>query len=285
MAVKLWPAMITVLLAGASSGAAVQPRLVAPGVVSTDAPEFGTSIDPRTGRLYFNRIEPELGMFIWAADRAGSTWRSADRLSIADDRYDDVDPFVSRSGDRLYFASNRPRPGSASEAPRADDDLWYLKREGSGWSRPIYAGDAINSDASESSPSEDRAGHLYFSRRDGAKSQILSAARRGARFGNVHELKVQSGAGARFGTVAVSADGSTLVLAGGSGGPPQLWVARRERGKWGPVRLLDLAPSGAARFAPYLSGDGRTLYFTGERPVPGAARGQRDIYEVALGRR
>ncbi|MBK8110817.1 MAG: PD40 domain-containing protein [Saprospiraceae bacterium] len=68
------------------------------------------------------------------------------------DAYSYLEPFISADGSRLYFASNRPKSDGDEKA--GDFDIWYVNREpsGIGWSAPINAGNAVNTQEDEFYP-------------------------------------------------------------------------------------------------------------------------------------
>jgi Tol biopolymer transport system component len=265
----------------------VQPKLVGSGIISTDAAEFGASLNPTGHQLYFNRIDANGGMHIWRATGRNGSWRSAEKLAFSDDRYNDIDPFVSRTGDRLYFGSNRPRPGATDAAPRKDFDIWYSTLAHGQWSAPIFAGEAVNSDWNEVFASEDKSERLYYARRTGPDFVVMTSVRQGSHFAGAVQLDVPISAVGHMSNPAISPDGTTLIMTGGDVAAPRLWVSHRSRtGAWSSFEPLGLGltQAGTKTFAPYISNDGRTLYFTGERPIAGSERGQRDIYVAPLAR-
>lgn len=71
------------------------------------------------------------------------------------DDYSVGHPAYSPDGKVLFFASSMPG-GSGGK------DIWYCKREGNGWSKPINAGPIINTKGDEVFPSSGPDGTLYF---------------------------------------------------------------------------------------------------------------------------
>lgn len=67
------------------------------------------------------------------------------------------DPFLSPSGDTLYFVSNMP-------GGRGGTDIYYVVRQaGGGWGDAINMGDAVNTPGDERFPGIDERGDFYFS--------------------------------------------------------------------------------------------------------------------------
>jgi hypothetical protein len=77
-------------------------------------------------------------------------------------KYQDLEPFLSPNGLRLYFSSNRPV--SADTGKIKDFDIWIVDRKSVNdkWSEPINIGAPINTSANEFYPSISNFKNLYF---------------------------------------------------------------------------------------------------------------------------
>lgn len=262
-------------------------KLVGAGSVSTEAREFATSLSPSGDALYFNRSDVP-GIFqIWVSYKHAGKWGKAAKVPFSDARYADVDPFVSRSGDRLYFSSDRPLPEALDAAPTPDYNTWYAPMNDGAWGQPIYAGPLINSDADEVFISESASGHVLFARFGAGlgrsrPTNLIIAQRDGGEFSNPAVI-VTRPASLRLSNPAMSPDGKLIVAPGLSGGKPQLFYSRKAaNGEWQEFALLP-APINLpefGQFAPYIANDGRTLYFSSDRPADGA--GDDNIYRALL---
>lgn len=261
--------------------------IVGLGTISTPAREFATSLGPGGKDLYFNRITDEPGIYIWVAS-PDSDGTPARKIWFSDDRYGDVDPFVSRSGDRLYFSSDRPLPGSGSSEPTPDNNTWYAPKTQAGWGEPQFAGATVNSAASETFVSESARGELVFTRFGEGSGRarpayLMVANRDGDSFETPQRIETMP-RDLRVSNPAVSPDGRLIVAAGTRGDAPKLYFSRKSPGgDWTPFRALNEVvnvPEGV-QFAPYISNDGRWLYFSSERSAPDGA-GDDDIYRVRL---
>ncbi len=74
-------------------------------------------------------------------------------------KYQDIEPFFSHNGSRLYFASDRPIYG---DSIRKDYNIWYSNKVNGLWTEPIALDSTINSEGDEFYPSISRSGSLYF---------------------------------------------------------------------------------------------------------------------------
>lgn len=263
--------------------------IFAPGVVSTEAPEFATSFAPGGSRVFFNRASPDRSLITMiSAELLGESWQELGELPFAGE-HGDVDPFVTADGSRLYFSSNRP---AADGALKEDFDIWYSERQGEGWGAPVSVGAPVNTPATEVFASLSEAGTVYFgSDRDGF-FDIYRAAAAGDGFQEPQRLGLASDDETSVGNPWIAADESFLVISsgrpGGLGGS-DLWISFARGDRWTPpTNLGPLVNSPQADFAPALSPDGRYLYFTSERPgiVPADSvdgRPPGDIYRIPLG--
>lgn len=268
----------------ASTAPLREPRLFAPGAVSSEAPEFALAFEPDGRTMYFNRASADRKQLtIHVARWSGDRWTS--EVAPFSGTHRDIDPFVTADGRRLYFSSDRPRPGAPE---RTDYDLWYLERIGASWSEPRHVAGAPNDAENIGFISLMRDGTLYFDAFRGEKRGIFrSAPLAGGGFAAPESLASLPGS-----NPLIAPDGSFLVFAsriieGGLGASDLYLVRRTPEGAWSaPHHLGPAVNTPQAEFTPSLSPDGRYLFFTSERPgvVPVAAEGRPpgDLYQIEL---
>lgn len=264
-----------------------QAELVGAGVISTDSREFATSLSPDGDALYFNRSDIPGVWHIWVSKKHPTGWKSAKKVPFSIAVYSDVDPFVSRSGDRLYFSSDRPLPGASDLAPTLDNNTWFAPLVNGEWGQPVYAGSVINSTASETFISESAAGQFLFTRFGEGRGRerptvLMTAQRDGDGFSGLQQINTRP-TSLRLSNPAISPDGKLIVAAARVNGKPQLFYSRKlEGGEWQEFSLLP-APINMpefGQFAPYIANDGKTLYFSSDRPAKGA--GDDNIFRATL---
>jgi Tol biopolymer transport system component len=209
--------------------------------------------------------------------------------------WNDGDVALSPDGRRLFFISNRPKPGSAE--PKKDLDLWYVDRMADGrWGEPVRLPDAINTDVNEVYPSVASDGTIYFGR-DGKIHRARFA------MGRYQSPEPTGLDGFSF---AIAPDQSIAVVGrpGKIAGDIDMYLVEQHAGAWSvPVRLSDAINSSASDLAGAFSANGRTFYFVSQRKSFPAAwprsgrvdtydevrveldkpgTGLRDIYEVSI---
>lgn len=256
-----------------------EPVIFLPGVVSTAAPEFAIALAPNGREVYFNRASAARDtLTIMMVRRVGSTWSTA-TVAPFSGQYRDVDPFIAAGGRRLYFSSNRPRPGEAGRS----FNTWYVDRQGEGWSPPQPLDGPLNTDSTEVFVSVATDGSMMFSSNRDGTSKIYWARGKGPNR-RVEPVVLADVRGA--GNPMISPDGQLLVLvADGPNGQGDLFFSCRRGDAWSRPTALTTLNSRYLEFAPGWDPAGRQLYFTSERPgvvgaVADSVRPPGDIYAV-----
>ena len=276
MPAPLVPLIVTLLAAApapyAAPGPLPAPRLFAPGVVSTRDYERDGTFTPDGREFYFTkRTLWPYHLTICVTRFRDGRW-SEPEVAPFSGQYDDLTPFVTPAGDRLYFASRRPLEGK----PRRDFDLYVVAREAGRWGAPLRIPAPVNTDGNELAPSLTRAGALYFTS-IGAAYRILRAPPDGEGWQAPAVVSDTTQADANETAAFVDPDERWLfeVIGGredalrtpGNLYPrADLYVRERNGNAWSAPRHLP-APvnSEAEEGAPFLSPDGRYFFFMSER--------------------
>lgn len=251
-----------------------EPAPFAPGLVSTGLYERDIAVTPDGKEVYFTVVGGQYRFAsIVAIREVSGRWIGPEVVAFSGDpTVMDIEPFVSPDGRRLYFASNRPRPGRSSSDRNID--IWYVQRSGDGWGQPVNLGPPVNTDGEEYFPSLTRDGTLYFTRNGegGAPDTILRARLAEGRYGEPELLPAQVNAGRTRFNAFVAPDESFLVLTvlglPGAIGPSDYHVVFRSADdRWSdPVNLgrpVNLPETQG--WAASLSPDGRFLFFMSNR--------------------
>ena len=265
---------------------AATARILAEGVISTELPEFATSLSPDGRTLYFNRMSADRSeVRIWSSSLENGIWSAPSPLDFSDVTYRDVDPFLSPDSGRLYFSSTRPVEG---DEPK-EYDLWYAARIEDEWSEPIHLGPHINTANREIYSTLSKNGNLYFSvfESDSDKVGIFRSVWQHSRFLTPERLTIGNGS-IRVTNPTVAPDESFLLFVSDHEGQADIYISRQQDdGSWGELSPLRAAVNSEfTEFAPSISPDGSTLFFTSERPGvvpenPDGGRAPGDIYFVA----
>lgn len=284
------------------------PQLLGAGVLSTGDDEWGLTMSPAGDAIWFNRADRgyRYQVIMESTKGADGQWQ-APRVAAFSGQYRDIDPAMSPDGAYLVFASNRPlQPGGAR---RADFDLWRVDRvPGGGWGPPRHLGQRINSAGAETNSSIAADGTLYFavSGRPGGSGQrdLMRARPDGDGYAEPELLPAPVNSGADESNHWIAPDQSYLLFlsnrAGGIG-ENDLYISFRDGEAWTAPRNLGAPvnrPGASGVFTPFVSADGRSLYFAErrsrldplpERPLDAAAvdaylrgpgNGQGDLYAL-----
>ncbi|MEJ2113314.1 MAG: hypothetical protein P8X62_06365 [Flavobacteriaceae bacterium] len=100
---------------------------------------------------------------IITVNKQGNHWSSPEVAPFSG-QFFDLEPFFSKDGLKLYFASSRPLNDATKDS--GNFDIWYVERETlhDAWSKPINLGSPINTEYGEFYPSISDNGNFYFTR-------------------------------------------------------------------------------------------------------------------------
>jgi outer membrane protein OmpA-like peptidoglycan-associated protein len=224
--------------------------------------------------------------------KAVNAMKDPEKLSsIVNGPFGDYGPIINPTGTRLYFTSRRPDSGQRSilstkkkgileskskteldEPIESDEDSYYSDMEGATWGAPIKLPEPLNTDNNEGVDCftadnqlmlftacglEDGVGScdLYISSMEGDRWQTPK------NMGNVVNSVDWDGQS------TISYDGTKIffisVRDAGYGGSDIYMVERNIFGDWGPpVNLGGIVNTPFNEYSPFISQDGKTLYFS-----------------------
>lgn len=110
------------------------PKIFAPGIVSTkDYREFSGTFTPDGTEYYFFRFAGGAGMMVTRLKNG--VWMAPEPAEF-NTQYIDNEPHITPDGKFMFFNSIRPYSGSRDE--RRPTQIWFMEREGTGWSEPNH---------------------------------------------------------------------------------------------------------------------------------------------------
>lgn len=260
------------------------PVIFAPGLIST-GDVFASTFTPDGRTVAFTKVTPDRPLTLMASELRDGRWTTPQTLPFSG-TYRDLDPAFSPDGRRLYFSSRRPTgplPGDTASL----DDTWYVDRQADGsWGAPVRAAGAVNSDAIDMYPSVARSGTLYF---DSARSRRRLAYRaqalpNGAGWAEPELLGTEINGDSGASNLFVDPDERYVIFAtrrAEGEGDADLHVSWRTATGWSPaVNLGKSINTPATEFCPFVTADGRYLFFTRATPRAGGAPPERNIHVV-----
>lgn len=258
--------------------------LFAPGIVSTGMYTRDMAVTPDGSEMYFGVI---VGSFstILQTHRTPDGWTRPEVAPFArDPRFFNLEPAISPDGQRFFFLSTRvpggrdPEPGEIRSW--ANQDIWVMDRVGDGWGEPYNLGPPVDSDDAEFFPSVTRDGTMYFTRSPagGRESYIYRARWLDGAYQEPERLGPEVNATASQYNAFIDPDERYLIVCTAGlpdtrGGTDYYVVFRNDDDTWSaPVNLGDAVNTRAGgEFSPYVSPDGRYLFFMSTRPLPDTA--------------
>jgi hypothetical protein len=256
-----------------------KPELFGANVISTQDDEFSSAFTTDGRQIYFAKKSPTTQrssvVLICTSVLEKGAW-STPTIAPFSGPYKDLSPCITPDGSRFYFVSTRP----IDDKPKPDADIWYMDKAGPGWGTPVNAGKVINSDLYEQSISVASSGTIYFSSTRDRRSLDIYRSR----FVNGN-YEAPENVGEAINSpdfneqdVFVAPDESymlfscvgrpdAIVATEGAAYPrSDLYISVSKEGKWSAaVNLGPLVNSTADEAYPFVSRDGKTLYFTSER--------------------
>ena len=217
-------------------------EIFAPDIVSTEHGEFCSVFSPDGNEFYWS-ISGAPFPVIAAMRQNNGRWTEPEIVPFSG-KYYDVDMAFTPDGKRLFFCSRRPLDGIGP--PLNHVDIWFVERDGTGWSEPRHLEGPVNSNALEYYPIFAHNGTLYFS----------STRPGGYGGGDIYRARFENGAYLEpenlgppintenfEGDLFIGADESYIIVTcydrSDSIGSGDLYISfRQENGSWSPMKNM-----------------------------------------------
>lgn len=262
------------------------PVVFAPGLVSMEGDQANALVYPGGREIYFWDVENRGGTVvatIYVTRESEGVW-STPEVAPFSGTYMDGYIALHPDGSRLYFQSNRPIDSAESAF---EYNLWYVQREGDGWSEARPMGRPINGSNHTGGASVTRDGTLYFTLMDlsSGGSEIYRSRWVDGAYQEPERLPDEVNAWFQTCDSYVAPDESYLVFVafptvGHTNNPGGLYISFRDpEGRWTPARELGPAfDQGDQPGSVIISPDGQHVFFSRENPEGQTGR---DVYWVS----
>ena len=250
------------------------PQVFAPGLISlNDAYEFG-SVFNRAGTEFYYGVDTGGSSEIRYSALKDGRWTKPVTILSAE-AYGFNDPFLSPDEQRLYFISVKALNGPGA---KEDYDIWYVKKEGDGWSEPVNAGPNINSGRNEYYISFTDSGTMYFSSNSGRDQpgersfDIYASASVDGVFQKPERLGPAVNTAHYEADVFVAPDESYLIFCATRPdglGRGDLYISfRGDDGYWLPSVSMGAAINTEGHeLCPFVSADGKYFFYTSNKDI------------------
>jgi len=241
---------------------ASRPAVFAPGIVSTPYEEWSVSFTPDGNTVYFS--EGTIYMAVCYSKKINGEWTKPKVASFSE-KWSSWDPFVSPDGKKMFYVSNQPLPDAPQNTPSRKSHLWYADNLGGDkWSAAKPVNEPFNLDGiNDYAPTVSKNGTLYFCSigRGGIKGwSSYSAKWLGDHF-DKPQLIVVPGTD-EIQDPFIAPDESYLAFINNN----EIYISFRDGNGWGTAQKLSAQVNdGNGISGPYISADGKTLYYSSAR--------------------
>lgn len=244
--------------------------LLADGIISTSINERDFAISPDGNEIYYTISTPKstFQTIVVCKKLRSGKWSQPEIAPFAG-AFSDLEPAFSADGKTLFFASNRPLSGSEPK----DFDIWKVARDGNNWGKPINLGSTVNTEADEFYPSITKSGNLYFTAQykgGVGREDIYMAEWKNAQYQKPVVLDTAINSRSYEFNAFVSPDEQFILFTSygrkdDSGGGDLYMSVKDGQGNWLAAKNLVELNSKQLDYCPYVSPDGKKLFFTSER--------------------
>ena len=118
--------------------------------ISTPLQERDIAISPEGNQLVYTLGDYKQTIrSLVSIKKKGEQWVDKEILSFSGN-YNDIEPFFSADGSKLFFASNRPL---GKDSTRTDYNIWYAEQVNGKWHNPVSLDTLVNGPGDEFYPS------------------------------------------------------------------------------------------------------------------------------------
>jgi len=242
------------------------PRLFAPHILSFPV-HTSAVFSPDGKEVYWRNMGPEDSDQILFMRRRNGGWTAPATVPFALPG-GTGDPAFSHDGETLFFTSHKELPIHGGVR---NEGIWYVVRDGDGWSEPRSVGDVVNSHRMHWQISVARNGSIYFtSRNEGVRGaeDIFRSSFNGEKYVEPEDLGNTINTEYQETTPYVALDESYLIFArwGLDLEYADLFISFRKNGAWTTATSLGSSiNTDSHELCPVVSPDGKYLFFVSSR--------------------
>jgi Tol biopolymer transport system component len=250
------------------------PQVFSPDIISTHRNErdFTTSLSGH--EMFYSLVSPGNNISVILFLHWDGFFWSEPEVAPFSGRYKDMEPFYSPDGNKFFFISNRPLKNGDS---KPDYDIWYVDISSGNWALAMNAGDPVNTEGNEYYPTVAANGNLYFtaSREDSpGQEDIYFSKYSNGKYSSPVNLGDSINTSFPEFNAFISPDENYLLFSSigreGELGGGDIYISlRKNDGTWEkPKNLGKGINSDELDFCPFVTRDGKYLFFTSHRTNP-----------------
>lgn len=263
-------------------------KLFSPDIISTNHHERDFTISPSGNELFYSLVLPDYSFStIIYLYYDGAFW-SQPKVAPFSGAYDDLEPAFSPDGKKVFFISKRPLN---ADDKTEDWNIWFVEKAQGGWSNPIPIGPSVNSEGNEYYPSVTNEGHLYFTavrEESYGKEDIYFSRFENGIYTEPLNVGPSINSGSNEFNAFIAPDESYLIFSSigrdnGYGGG-DLYISHRINDTtWGQAKNMgDKINSDQLDYCPFVTADGKYLFFTSQRVDPEIQASRAKNYEKVI---
>lgn len=187
-------------------------------------------------------------------------WTLPESIAFSASMTDYRDPFISPSGDKLFFLSK----GKLDSQLPEKENIWFVERVGTGWGEPQPVGEEVNSFELHWQISVNNNEDIYFTTRDTGCEDIYFSTYLNGRYIKPERLSDSVNTDDLCETTPyIAPDGSYLIFSrwdkNDGNSPMRLYISYADHdGGWAKAVLIEQISYG---LCPLVSPDGKYLFF------------------------
>ena len=267
------------------------PEIFAPGIISKGYFERGVVFSPDHEELFFQLRCLGFTTVLIHMKQKNGTWSQPETACFSGiPEYSDAYAFFTYDGRRLFISSLRPLPGR--KEIKKDSDIWLIQKNKEEWAVPIHGGEILNSMFDDDYPTLSKLNNLYFSSNRGGNYDIYVSHFSEEGFSEPLKLDASINTQHFEGHPFVAADDSYLIFSSdrpGELGQGDLYISfKGKENEW--LTAINMGHRVNTPFhevAPYVSPEGKYLFFSSFRPNPRPTGGKKlalqEIQEILDG--
>jgi Tol biopolymer transport system component len=242
--------------------------------ISTPLYERDIAISPEGNQLVYTlgNYQQTIRSLV-SVKKKGDKWGDKEILAFSG-KYNDIEPFFTIDGSKLFFASNRPIDEDSS---RTDYNIWYAEMVNGEWNNPRALDSVVNGPGDEFYPSVSANGNLYFTatRTDGiGREDIFVSTFSEGGYNAPIPLDSTINTKVYEFNAYINPNEDVLIFssygrADGLGGGDLYYSKKDQAGKWGNAKNLgDIINSDKLDYCPFIDIPRNNFYFTSDRSRP-----------------